>query len=92
MVTIPDFIGLIGVFLALGNHFCMLNQKIKTTGALYNIINLFAGAFVMVSLMYSWNLPSFVVEICWFAINGYGLFMSFKHKKKNDKSKSKNTA
>lgn len=79
-MTIPDFIGLSGVALLIVTYALLQLDKIDPKGFWYSFNNLVVAILVTVSLIYTPNLASIVIEIFWFIISLYGLIMWNKRK------------
>ena len=79
-MTIPDFIGLSGVALLIITYALLQLDKIDPKGFWYSFNNLVVAILVTVSLIYTPNLASIVIEIFWFIISLYGLVMWNKRK------------
>ena len=79
-MTIPDLIGLTGVALLIVTYALLQLDKIDPKGFWYSFNNLLVAILVTVSLVYTPNLASIVIEIFWFLINLYGVVMFFKRK------------
>ena len=74
----PDGIGLIGVFIILVTYGLLTLEKINPKGWRYSAsIGLGAG-LILISLFYSFNLASFLIEIAWLAISGFGLWKAWR--------------
>lgn len=69
-----DFIGNLGVFLVLLSYFLLQLARIDPSGMRYSLMNAVGAILICVSLFYSFNLSSFIIEICWLAISGYGIY------------------
>lgn len=80
-MTIPDLIGLSGVALLIVTYALLQLDKIDPKGFWYSFNNLLVAILVTVSLIYTPNLASIVIEIFWFLISLYGVIM-FYHRKK----------
>ena len=78
-MTIPDLIGLTGVALLIVTYALQLD-KIDPKGFWYSFNNLLVAILVTVSLVYTPNLASIVIEVFWFLISLYGVVMFFKRK------------
>lgn len=87
-MTIPDLIGLTGVALLIVTYALLQLDKIDPKGFWYSFNNLLVAILVTVSLVYTPNLASIVIEIFWFLISLYGVVMFFKRK---DLTNIKNT-
>lgn len=80
MISITDFIGLTGVALLIVTYALLQLDKIDPKGFWYSFNNLLVAILVTVSLVYTPNLASIVIEIFWFLISLYGVIMYFKRK------------
>ena len=75
MISITDFIGLTGVALLIVTYALLQLDKIDPKGFWYSFNNLCVAVLVGISLIYTPNLASIVIEIFWFIISLYGLIM-----------------
>ena len=83
-MTLPDIIGLSGVALLIITYALLQLDKIDPKGFWYSFNNLIVAILVTVSLIYTPNLASIVIEIFWFIISLYGLIMWNKRKVSNE--------
>ena len=83
-MTFPDIIGLSGVALLLVTYALLQLDRIDPKGFWYSFNNLIVAILVTVSLIYTPNLASIVIEIFWFIISLYGLIMWNKRKVSNE--------
>lgn len=81
VLTVPDIIGLIGVALLISTYALLQFDKIDPKGFWYSFNNLIVAILVTVSLVYTPNLPSLVIEFFWFIISAYGIYMYFKRRR-----------
>jgi len=72
--TFPDFIGLVGVGMILFTYGALTLEKMDPKGWMYSAGNGLGALLILVSLFYSFNLASFVIEIAWLAISAFGLW------------------
>ena len=79
-MTIPDLIGLTGVALLIVTYALLQLDKIDPKGFWYSFNNLLVAILVTVSLVYTPNLASIVIEVFWFLISLSGVVMFFKRK------------
>ena len=79
-MTLPDFIGLTGVALLIVTYALLQLDKINPKGFWYSFNNLLVAILVTVSLIYTPNLASIVIEVFWFLISLFGVVMFFKRK------------
>ena len=74
MLSIPDLIGFMGVALLIGTYALLQFDKIDPKGFWYSFNNMMVAILVTVSLVYTPNLASIVIEFFWFIISVYGLW------------------
>jgi hypothetical protein len=80
-----DAIGIVGVAMVLATYFLLQSEKIDSKGFLYSFLNLVGALLIVYSLLYSWNLASFIIEFVWILISLYGLKKWYRSKRqKND--------
>lgn len=74
----PDWffnaVGLAGPILFL-IAYLMLSLGIWTGATrMVHVLNLGGAVALLISLIHAWNLPMFVMEICWAAVSLYGMW------------------
>ena len=79
-MTLPDLVGLTGVALLIITYALLQLDRIDPKGFWYSFNNLLVAILVTVSLVYTPNLASIVIEIFWFLISLYGIVMFYKRK------------
>ena len=68
-----NIIGISGVILVL-LAYCLLHMgKLNQRSITYSFLNFMGSGFVLVSLYFSWNLSSGIIEIAWLLISLFGL-------------------
>ena len=80
-MTLPDLIGLSGVVLLIVTYALLQLDRIDPKGFWYSFNNLIVALLVTVSLIYTPNLASIVIEVFWFIISFYGVVMYYNRKK-----------
>ena len=80
MITIPDIIGFSGVALLIVTYALLQFDRIDPKGFWYSFNNMIVAILVTVSLYYTFNLASMVIEVFWFSLSVYGVVMYFKRK------------
>ena len=80
METLPDLIGFSGVGLLIITYALLQLDRINPKGFWYSFNNMIVAILVSISLYYTPNLASWVIEVFWFIISVYGLVMYFKRK------------
>ena len=68
-----DAIGIIGVAIILVVYYLLQVERMKSDELIYSVINLVGALLIVVSLLYSFNLASFIIEIFWIAISLVGI-------------------
>jgi hypothetical protein len=79
-IGLSDIIGLIGVALLIVTYAMLQLDRIDPKGFWYSFNNMIVAILVTVSLLYTMNKASMVIEVFWFIISVYGLIMYFKRK------------
>lgn len=87
-MSIPDFVGLSGVALLVITYALLQLDRIDPKGFWYSFNNLLVAILVTVSLIYTPNLASIVIEIFWFLISLYGVVQYFKRNGKTNTTKN----
>lgn len=77
-LTLPDVIGLIGVLIILITYGALTLEKMDPKGWRYSAGNGVGAVLILISLYYSFNLASFVIEIAWLAISLFGLWKAWR--------------
>lgn len=72
-MLLTDLVGIAGVACVLGAYFLLQIEKVRSDGLGYLLLNLVGASLLVVSLMVTFNLASFIIEICWLAISLFGL-------------------
>jgi hypothetical protein len=68
-----DIIGSIGVGLIILTYILLQLEKLRSTDLLYSLLNGAGAALILISLFYSFNFPSFIVEFFWLLISLFGI-------------------
>lgn len=82
MDAVFNVVGIAGALLILAAYFLLQAEKVKSDSLRYLGLNLIGSLGLLLSLLWDWNLPSFVIEICWLTISLYGVIKTLKHKRK----------
>jgi len=73
-VTPYDILGIIGVAIILIAYLFLQLEKLSVQDWRYSAANGLGALFILVSLCFSFNLASFIIEIAWLLISIFGLF------------------
>ncbi len=76
-----DMVGLVGTAIILLGFFLLQAGRLAGTGLVYQLINLFGAAGILVSLIGKFNLPVFLLEAAWMAVSLYGIGRSLRLKR-----------
>jgi hypothetical protein len=68
-----DIIGSLGVGMIILTYVFLQLERLRSTGLLYSLLNGVGAVLIIVSLVYSFNLPSFIVEFFWLLISLFGI-------------------
>ena len=72
-MLLTDIIGIAGVACVIGAYFLLQLEKVRGDGLGYLLLNLVGACLLIVSLLATFNLASFIIELCWLAISLFGL-------------------
>ena len=73
MMLLAQIIGLLGVAIQLAAYYLLASGKLSHNDVRYPVINIIGTGMIVFSVLYQWNLPSFVSQIVWIAISLIGL-------------------
>lgn len=68
-----NVIGIIGVVLVLLAYLLLQIDKLQQDSITYSALNLVGSVLILISLYYTWNLASGVIEIAWLLISLFGV-------------------
>lgn len=88
----PDVIGFLGVAMLIGAYAALQFGKLDAENPWYSALNALAAVLIGISLIYSFNAASFVIEIFWFTISAYGLWRSTIGKRDKSRGQKGGTA
>ena len=71
--SLPDILGTVGVGLIVLTYILLQTERLRSEQLAYSMMNGVGAALILVSLWYSPNLPSVVVESFWLVISVYGI-------------------
>ena len=75
-----DFVGSIGVAVIILTYVALQLEKIRSESLLYSVLNAFGAGLIIVSLVYNFNFPAFIVEFFWLLISLFGVAKYFLKK------------
>jgi hypothetical protein len=77
MSNYVDFIGIFGVFIIIVAYIMMQIDRMNPKGVAFSLLNTIGAILILISLIYDWNLASFVVEVIWFMLSLYGTIKAY---------------
>ena len=81
-------IGIVGVVIVLAAYLLLQVDRLSQDSIAFSLMNFFGSILILVSLYYSWNLASGIIEISWLIISFFGLIKAIYLKKKRRHSPS----
>jgi len=75
-----DILGSVGVALIIITYLLLQIECLSSTGVLYSTLNALGAFFVIISLMYEFNISAFIVEVFWVLISVFGIVRSIRSK------------
>lgn len=84
-----DPVGISGVVVLLTAYFLLSTNRLSSQSLKYQFCNLFGAVSVLYSLMFTFNLSSVVIEICWTIVSLIGIYRIVSDRKKENKKKVK---
>lgn len=79
-MTGADIVGLVGVTILIVTYAMLQFDKINPKGFWYSFNNMIVAILVTVSLLYSFNLASMVIEVFWFSLSVFGIWNYYRKK------------
>ena len=73
-LTSYDILGILGVILILAAYLLLQLEKLSVQDWCYSAANGLGALLILISLFFSFNLASFIIEIAWLLISIFGLF------------------
>ena len=75
---VTDTIGMVGTGLVVLAYYLLQLEKVASSSLAYNLMNLFGAIFLLISLCFTFNLASFVIELFWIGASLIGLWKIFR--------------
>ena len=75
---VTDTIGMIGTALVVIAYVMLQLEKIPATGMAYNGLNLLGAVLLLISLCFTFNLASFVIELFWIGASLIGIYKYYQ--------------
>lgn len=68
-----DLVGNIGVLMILISYLLLQLGRLKVTNLGYSVVNGVGALFILITLLFEFNLSAFIVEAAWFLISLFGI-------------------
>lgn len=75
-----DILGTVGVAVIILTYVLLQLERIRSDQLSYSLLNAIGALLILVSLYFSFNFPSFVVEFFWLLISLFGIGKYFWQK------------
>ena len=75
-----DVVGLGGTLSILLAFVLLQTRRLSGTGLVYQLLNLFGAAGILVSLFGTFNLSVFLLELAWVIVSLYGIIRSLRER------------
>lgn len=75
---VTDSIGMTGTLLVVGAYYMLQLEKVQPRGLTYNLMNLVGAILLLISLSYTFNLASVVIEVFWIGAALIGLWKLYR--------------
>ncbi len=77
-----DFLGIVGVAMIIGSYLFLQLDRLKSSSLSYSLLNGLGALFILISLLFKFNLSAFVIEIFWILISAIGVARYFMNRNK----------
>ena len=84
--TLFTSIGILGMLIILFAYFMLQLTRWQPHAPRYLCANILGSLCLIASLIWSWNLPLFLLQCTWILISGYGLIKYYKDSKESKTS------
>lgn len=81
----PDAVGIVGVLIVLATFFLVQSERLQATSRRYQLLNMLACLLIGVSLYFTFNWPSAVIQAFWFLISFYGFLRGLSQRRAGDR-------
>jgi len=75
-----DILGTLGVGVIIIAYVLLQIERIRSEQVMYSLLNAIGALLILISLYYSFNLPSFIVEFFWLLISLFGIARTLRRK------------
>jgi hypothetical protein len=75
-----DFVGNVGVVVLMITYLMLQLNKLSSDGLAYSVLNAVGASFIVVSLLFDFNLSALLMEVFWVLISFVGIYRYFRLK------------
>ncbi len=83
-LSLIDLIGIVGVIIIIIGYMLLQLGKMDASDLSFSVLNTLGALLIIISLLYDWNLASFIMEFTWMMISLYGILKYYKRKKREE--------
>lgn len=83
-LSLIDLIGILGVITIIIGYMLLQVGKMDAADLSFSVLNTLGALLIIISLLYDWNLASFIMEFTWMMISLYGILKYYKNRKTNN--------
>jgi hypothetical protein len=80
-LSLTDLIGIFGVVLIVIAYILLQVEKMDAKDLTFSVLNSIGALMILLSLLYDWNLASFLMEFIWLMISLYGVLKYYKSRR-----------
>jgi predicted membrane protein len=80
-LSLPEITGIFGVIIIIIAYILLQLEKMDAKDLGFSILNTIGALLIIISLLYDWNLASFIMEATWMMVSLYGIIKYYKMKK-----------
>jgi len=81
-LSLADIVGFFGTATYLASYILLQKKASFAQTVAYSAMNLAAAMFVIISLLYSFNMSAFVSQCIWVVVSSYGMYKAYSRNKK----------
>ena len=86
----PDVFGVLGVLLVVGAFLLLQTNRIAPSNPYFSLANATGALLILISLMFDFNLPAFIIEFFWLLISVLGFWSNRgKYESRSDRMTSR---
>ncbi len=68
-----DILGTLGVAIIIVTYVLLQTERLRSDRLAYSLLNAIGAMLILISLYFSFNFPSFIVEFFWLVISLFGI-------------------